>query len=158
MKSYKPYKKYYESKNFKSFQPNKFKYNKNQHVCYKCGQTGNYKNNCKVKNKIKELNINDKFKFKFQLLNELSEFGTESEELLQIDDNNITSQDDEYSDNEIGFCFCKNKNMCTCRKDIHTLTREERIILELIDQIEDPETKIKYLSWKVTRRCKLVKS
>jgi len=48
--------------------------------------------------------------------------------------------------------------MCTCRKDIHTLTREERIILELIDQIEDPETKIKYLSWKVTRRCKLVKS
>jgi len=59
---------------------------------------------------------------------------------------------------EIGFCFCKDKNMCTCRKEINTLTREERIILELIDQIEDPETKIKYLSWKVTRRCKLVKS
>jgi hypothetical protein len=34
--------------------------------------------------------------------------------------------------------------MCTCRKDINTLKRE-RIILELIDQIEDPETKIKYL-------------
>jgi len=36
--------------------------------------------------------------------------------------------------------------MCTCRKEINTLIREERIILEPIDQIEDPETKIKYLS------------
>jgi hypothetical protein len=33
-----------------------------------------------------------------------------------------------------------------CRKDINTITKEERIILELINQIEDPETKIKYLS------------
>jgi hypothetical protein len=36
--------------------------------------------------------------------------------------------------------------MCTCIKEINTLTREERIIIELINQIEDPETKIKYLS------------
>jgi hypothetical protein len=36
--------------------------------------------------------------------------------------------------------------MCTSRKEINTLTREERIILELIDQIEDSEIKIKYLS------------
>jgi hypothetical protein len=36
--------------------------------------------------------------------------------------------------------------MCTSRKEINTLTREERIIIELIDQIEDSEIKIKYLS------------
>jgi adenine C2-methylase RlmN of 23S rRNA A2503 and tRNA A37 len=36
--------------------------------------------------------------------------------------------------------------MCTCRKYINTFTREEKIILELINQIEDPKTKIKYLS------------
>jgi hypothetical protein len=36
--------------------------------------------------------------------------------------------------------------MCTSKKEINTLTREERIILEVIDQMEDPETKIKYLS------------
>jgi hypothetical protein len=147
MKSYKPYKKYYESKNSKSFRSNKFKHNKKQHVCYKCGQTGHYKNNCKVKDKIKELNIDDKLKS--QLLNILSESDTESEELLQIDDNNTTSQDDEYFDsseeNEIGFCLCKDKNMCTCRKEINTLTREERIILELIYQIEDPEKKNIYI-------------
>jgi hypothetical protein len=157
MKSYKSYKKYYESKNSKSFRPNKFKHNKKQPVCYKCGQTGHYKNNCKVKDKIKELNIDDKLKS--QLLNILSESDTESEELLQIDDKNTTSQDDEYSDsseeNEIGFCFCKYKNMCTCRKEINTLTREERIILELIDQIEDPETKIKYLS-QISQKEKII--
>jgi hypothetical protein len=103
-----PYKKLYKS--------TKFKHNKKQPVY---GQTSNYKNNCKVKDKIKEFNINDKLKF--QLLNILSESDTKSEELLQIDDNNTTSQD-EYSesskDNEIGFCFCKDENMCTCRKEI----------------------------------------
>lgn len=144
MKSYKPYKKYYESKSSNNFRPNKFRHDK-KHVSYKCGQTGHYKNNCKVKDKIKELNIDDKLKS--QLLNILSESDTESEELLQIDDNNSTSQD-EYSseENEIGLYFCKDKNVCTYRKEINTLTREEIIILELIDQIEVPEIKIKYLS------------
>lgn len=49
-------------------------------MCYKYGQTDHYKNNCKVKDKIKELNIDDKLKS--QLLNILSEFDTEFEELL----------------------------------------------------------------------------
>jgi hypothetical protein len=40
----------------------------------------------------------------------------------------------------------KDRDLCTCRKEINELTREERIILELLDQIEDSETKIKYLS------------
>jgi len=135
----------------KSYKSTKLKHNKKQLVY---GQTSNYKNNCE--DKIKELNINDKLKF--QLLNILSEFDTKSEELLQIDDNNTTSQD-EYSesskDNKIGFCFCKNKNMCSCIKEINTLTREERIILELINQIEDPEIKIKYLS-QISQKEKII--
>jgi hypothetical protein len=78
-----------------------------QPVCYKCEQTGHYKNNCKVKDKIKELDIDDKLKS--QLLNILSEeYDTESEELLQIDDNDTTSQE-EYSDfsEENGIVFCE---------------------------------------------------
>jgi hypothetical protein len=118
-----PYKKSYKS----TKNSNKFMHNRKQPVY---GQTSHY--------------IDES-----QLSNILSESNTESEELLQIKNNIITSQK-EYSDsnkeNEIGFCFCKDKNMCTCRKEINTLTREERIILELIDQIEDPEIKIKYLS------------
>jgi hypothetical protein len=76
----------------KSYKFTKLKHNKKQPVY---GQTSNYKNNCKAKDKIKELNINDKLKF--QLLNILSEFDTKFEELLQINDNNTTSQD-EYSE------------------------------------------------------------
>jgi hypothetical protein len=64
-------------------------------VCYKCGQTGYYKNNCKVKDKNKELNIDDKLKS--QLLNILFESDKKSKKLLQIDDNDITSQE-EYFD------------------------------------------------------------
>jgi hypothetical protein len=45
--------------------------------------------------------------------------------------------------------------MCTCRKEINTLTRDERIILELIDQIEDRETKIKYLS-QISQKEKII--
>jgi len=108
-----PYKKSYKS----TKNSNKFKHNRKQLVY---GQTSHYID-------------------KSQLSNILSESDTESEELLQIDNNIITSQK-EYSDsnkeNKIGFCFIKNKNMCTCRKEINTLTREERIILELIDHID----------------------
>jgi hypothetical protein len=78
-----PYKKSYKSTNFK--------HNRKQPIRYKYGQISHYKNNCKVKVKIKELNINDKLKS--QLLNILSESNdTESEKLLQINDNNTTSQ------------------------------------------------------------------
>jgi hypothetical protein len=42
-----------------------------------------------------------------------------------------------------------------CRKDINNITKEERIILELINQIEDPETKIKYLS-KIVQKEKII--
>jgi hypothetical protein len=73
-----PYKKSYKSTNFK--------HNRKQPVCYKYGQISHYKYNCKVKVKIKKLNIDDI----------LSESDTKSEELLQIDDNNTTSKDDEY--------------------------------------------------------------
>jgi hypothetical protein len=127
-----PYKKSYKS----TKNSNKFKHNRKQLVY---GQTSHYID-------------------KSQLSNILSESDTESEELLQIDNNIITSQK-EYSDsnkeNKIGFCFIKNKNMCTCRKEINTLTREERIILELIDQIEDPEIKIKYLS-QISQKEKII--
>jgi hypothetical protein len=37
IKSYEPYKKYYRTKNSKNFQSNKFKHNKKQRECYKCG-------------------------------------------------------------------------------------------------------------------------
>jgi hypothetical protein len=45
--------------------------------------------------------------------------------------------------------------MCICTKEINTLTREERIILELIDKIEDPEIKIKYLS-QISQKEKII--
>jgi hypothetical protein len=67
-------------------------------VCYRCGQTSHYKNNCKVKDKIKELNIDDKLKS--QLLNILSESDTESKELLQIDNNDTTSQEEYFDSSE----------------------------------------------------------
>jgi hypothetical protein len=151
MKLYKPYtktyKKNYKSKNYKTFRPNKLKHNKKQPICFKRGKTGHYQSNCRVKDKIEELDIDDKSKS--QLLNILSESDTESEKLLQINENDTTSQE-EYSDSSdesgIEFYLCKNKDMCTCQKEINTLTREERIILELIDEIKDLEKKIKYLS------------
>jgi hypothetical protein len=122
----------FHKKKIRSYKPYKTKSSKTLH--YKFGQISHYK----IKDKIIKLNI------RFQLLNILFETDTRSEELLQIDNNNIISQNDEYSISNIRSCFCNNKNMC--RKEINTITKEERIILELINQIEDPKTKIKYLS------------
>jgi hypothetical protein len=134
----------FHKKKIRSYKPYKTKSSKTLH--YKFDQISHY-NNCKIKDKIIKLNI------RFQLLNILFESDIKSEELLQIDNNNIISQNDEYSNSKIRLCFYNNKNMC--RKDINTLTREERIILELINQIENPETKIKYL-YQIIQKEKII--
>jgi hypothetical protein len=114
----------FHKKKIRSYKSYKAKSSKTLH--YKFGQISHYK----IKDKIIKLNI------RFQLLNILFETDTRSEELLQIENNNIISQKDEYSNNIIRLCFYNDKN-------INALTRKE--ILELINQIEDLETKIKYL-------------
>jgi hypothetical protein len=134
----------FHKKKIRSYKPYKTKSSKTLH--YKFDQISHY-NNFKIKDKIIKLNI------RFQLLNILFESDIKSEELLQIDNNNIISQNDEYSNSKIRLCFYNNKNMC--RKDINTLTREERIILELINQIENPETKIKYL-YQIIQKEKII--
>ena len=55
----------------------KKKTDKKKPVCYKCGKVGHYKNNCKVKNKINELNINEELKNK--LLSILSKSESDKE-------------------------------------------------------------------------------
>jgi hypothetical protein len=117
----------FHKKKIRSYKLYKTKSSKN--LYYKFGQISYY-NNCKIKDKIIRLNI------RFQLLNILFEFDTRSEKLLQIDNNNIISQKDEYYNSKIRLCFYDDKN-------INALTRKE--ILELINQIEDLETKIIYL-------------
>jgi hypothetical protein len=47
---------------------------------------------------------------------------------------------------EQDYVFVKIKIRVLTKKTINTLTKEKEIIIELIDKIEDPKTKLEYLT------------
>jgi hypothetical protein len=81
-KSNKNYKKYYNKK-----------FDKKKTKCFKCGKYGHFANNCKVKQKINQLQINDKEKEELYNLLELRNIDSENE----ISPDEIESSSDEYS-------------------------------------------------------------
>jgi hypothetical protein len=88
--------------------------------------------NYRVKNQIKSLDINTELKN--TLLTILSESESDSEEsnieeLLQIKDKTSSEEYSTDSKSREELCLCKNKNVCTCKKTISTLTREEKITI-----------------------------
>lgn len=51
----------------------------------------------------------------------------------------------DISESGIKLCQCENENVCTCKRTIKHLIKEERIIFELIDKIDEPEIKFQFL-------------
>ena len=160
-------------KKSKNFQPNEY-YNKNKRFakksnkhykkhdnkkfdrkkvkCFKCNKYGNFANDCKVKQKINQLQINDKEKEDLYKLIELRNIDSEND----ISSDEIeSSSSDEYStssssspDIKLG-CndnCCKPINVIT--KSLNVLTKQEEqeeLLLEAISKINDLELKANML-------------
>ena len=132
------------NKHYKKYDNKKF--DKKKTKCFKCGKYGHFANDCKVKQKINQLQINDKEKEELYKLLELRNTDSETE----ISPNEIETSSDEYSssssstpDIKIG---CTDN--CCAGKSINVLTKQEEqeeLLLEAISKINDPELKASML-------------
>jgi hypothetical protein len=158
----KPYKFYnnkpYKNFNFKTQAKNVGKQKDRTPVCYRCGKTGHFQKNCKVKKEINKIDISkyntEQLKDKFlQILqtdsenesNDSLEDNASNNEIFQIENSSDSSSSENSSEEGIELCHCNNKDFCSCKKTINVLNKSEQIIFELIDKIEDPQIKFEYL-------------
>jgi hypothetical protein len=158
----KPYKFYnnkpYKNSNFRTQAKNVGKQKDRTPVCYRCGKTGHFQKNCKVKKEINKIDISkystEQLKDKFlQILqtdsendsNDSLEDNASDNEIFQIENSSDSSYSENSSEEGIELCHCNNKDFCSCKKTINVLTKSEQIIFELIDKIEDPQIKFEYL-------------
>jgi hypothetical protein len=132
------------NKNYKRYDNKKF--DKKKTKCFKCGKYGHFANDCKVKQKKNQLQINDKEKEELYNLFELR--NTDSENEISLDE--IESSSDEYSSSssstpEIKFGCTDN---CCADKRINVISKQEEqeeLLLEAISKINDPELKASML-------------
>jgi hypothetical protein len=109
------------NKNYKRYDNKKF--DKKKTKCFKCGKYGHFANDCKVKQKINQLQINDKEKEDLYNLLELKNTDSENE----ISPDEIESSSDEYSSSssstpEIKFGCTDN---CYADKRINVISKQE---------------------------------
>ena len=146
-----------DKKETKNFRPKaKVKREKNFNakipVCHKCGRIGHYANSCWTKERINELQIDESLKrlIEEKLLTKSDEENRDSnessveEEDPQINQLLFGESDDDDSKED---CECNHykaiinmNGLC-----INVLTKEESLILKVIDKIENPEEKQKTL-------------
>jgi hypothetical protein len=158
----KPYKFYnnkpYKNSNFRTQAKNVGKQKDRTPVCYRCGKSGHFQKNCKVKKEINKIDISkystEQLKDKFlQILQTDSENesndsladNASDNEIFQIENSSESSCSENSSEEGIELCHCNNKDFCSCKKTINVLSKSEQIIFELIDKIEDPQIKFEYL-------------
>jgi hypothetical protein len=121
--------------------------------CFKCGKYGHFAIDYKVKQKINQLQINEKEKEDLNKLLELRNTDSETE----ISPYEIETSSDEYSssssstpDIKIGCTdnCCANKSINVLTKSLNVLTKQEEqeeLLLEAISKINDPEFKASML-------------
>ncbi|KAG4980251.1 hypothetical protein JHK82_033487 [Glycine max] len=108
---------------------------KSKITCYNCGKQGHISKYCRLKKKLRNLNLEPAIEEQINnLLIETSEEETEtSSSVLSDEDLNLIQQDDQLSstDDDDG--------------QINTLTREQDLLFEAINSIPDPQEKKVFL-------------
>ncbi|KAL4188588.1 hypothetical protein AMTRI_Chr08g161070 [Amborella trichopoda] len=137
-KEKKSHKKHKKDKFIKRFSP-KYKYHKGKRklpVCYKCGKVGHYKSQCKIKKKIDTIILEESIRNKLYDIIQIydddsSESSTDTAMVGQIEDEDYFMSSTEQSGSE------QNIEECSC----NMLSKEDTLILDLIEKINDPEEK-----------------
>ena len=156
-KNFQPNEYYNKNKRFAK-KPNKHykkhdnkKFDKKKIKCFKCNKYGHFANDCEVKQKINQLQINDKEKEDLYKILELRNTDSEND-IDEIE----SSSSDEYSssssspDIKLGFTdnYCTGKSINVLTRSLNVLTKleeQEELLLEAISKINDPELKASML-------------
>ncbi|CAL2277627.1 unnamed protein product [Prunus armeniaca] len=107
-------------------------------TCYKCGKVGHYKSEYKMKDKINNLSISEELKQQLcQIMLNSSDSEQDSDnELAHLENEELFESNTETSSDSENECACQVNDLKIC-----VLTKEESLIIDLIDKIEDPDKK-----------------
>ena len=98
---------------------------------------------------MNKLDILGKLKDKLMGIMELTDSDETDNDIHQIDNCEITSSSNTSSNNgRVKLCNCNNPDNCYCKRKlkISVLTKQEDIIMDLIDRFPDLQSKKDYLS------------
>ena len=126
------------------------RHRENDSVCFKCGKKGHISKYCNFQRRINELDISGKLKHKLMSILELTDSDETDNEIHQIDHYDITSSSTDISSNneKVKLSNYNNLDICYCKRKIKitALTKQEDIIMDLIDRLLDLLSKKDYLS------------
>ncbi|KAL4198527.1 hypothetical protein AMTRI_Chr03g46340 [Amborella trichopoda] len=136
-KERKLYKRKKKEKYIKKFLPkNQYKNEKKKiPICYKCGKVGHYKNTCKVKKKLDAIILDENIRNQIYDIIQLNN----NEESTSSSKNNSSSDISLIRQIEAENFIISNSSDMECSCNI--LSKEDSLILDLIDRINEPDEK-----------------
>ena len=125
----------------RKYTPTKTHKGKKQQTSCKCREEGHYANTCPIRGKINELDIDQELKNQLlQLALTDSEQSSEGE-ILKLQEESDSYSSTEYKSEQEGRRMCEG-----C---INVLTKDQEILLEVVEKIQDPE-----IQQKIAQRLK----
>ena len=129
------------------------KFDKSKVICHGCGKPGHYKNECRVKDKLNQLNISNKdSELILQLMRIENESSNNSEHYEDIpsQSTSTSSTDSDTSKPNITLGCMDNCNNNCCIKTLNVLSKDQEeetnLLIELISKITNPQLKTQYIN------------